>query len=98
MANLTRLPRSWGLRLGQLDDVRRVAIVSFNDQTIARDLDFGREFLIRNADQLLFGTDVLMPEQKIPQFELLDSLKLPEEVQYKIFRGNAIKLLKLEGK
>ncbi len=39
-----------------------------------------------------------MPEQKLPQFELLDSLKLPEEVQYKIFRGNAIKLLKLDGK
>ena len=67
------------------------------EKAIARDPDFGREFLIRNADQLLFGTDVLMPEQKIPQFELLDSLKLPEEVQYKIFRGNAIKLLKLEG-
>ena len=65
------------------------------EKAIARDLDFGREFLIRNADQLLFGTDVLMPAQKIPQFELLDSLKLPEEVQYKIFRGNAIKLLKL---
>lgn len=68
------------------------------EKAIARDPDFGREFLIRNADQLLFGTDVLMPEQKIPQFELLDSLKLPEEVQYKIFRGNAIKLLKLDGK
>ena len=68
------------------------------EKAIARDPDFGREFLIRNADQLLFGTDVLMPEQKIPQFDLLDSLKLPEEVQYKIFRGNAIKLLKLEGK
>ena len=67
------------------------------EKAIARDPDFGREFLIRNADQLLFGTDVLMPEQKIPQFELLDSLKLPEEVQYKIFRGNAIKLLKLRG-
>lgn len=68
------------------------------EKAIARDPDFGREFLIRNANQLLFGTDVLMPEQKIPQFELLDSLKLPEEVQYKIFRGNAIKLLKLDGK
>ncbi len=68
------------------------------EKAIARDPDFGREFLIRNADQLLFGTDVLMPEQRIPQFELLDSLKLPEEVQYKIFRGNAIKLLKLDGK
>ena len=65
------------------------------EKAIARDPDFGREFLIRNADQLLFGTDVLMPEQTIPKFDLLDSLKLPEEVQYKIFRGNAIKLLKL---
>ena len=65
------------------------------EKAIARDPAFGREFLIRNADQLLFGTDVLMPEQKIPQFELLDSLDLPDEVQFKIFRGNAIKLLKL---
>ena len=66
------------------------------EKAIARDPAFGREFLIRNANQLLFGTDVLMPGQKIPQFELLDSLNLPEDVQYKIFRGNAIKLLKLE--
>jgi predicted TIM-barrel fold metal-dependent hydrolase len=67
-------------------------------KAISRDVVFGREFIIRHADQLLFGTDVLMPEQKIPQFELLDSLRLPEEVQYKIYRGNAIKLLKLDGK
>ena len=67
------------------------------EKAIARDLKFGREFIIRHADQLLFGTDVLMPEQQIPQFTLLDSLKLPEEVQYKIYRGNAIKLLHLEG-
>ncbi|WP_397569501.1 amidohydrolase family protein [Schlesneria sp. T3-172] len=66
------------------------------EKAIARDLTFGREFVIRHADQLLFGTDVLMPNQKIPQFELLDSLNLPEDVQYKIYRGNAIKLLKLE--
>jgi predicted TIM-barrel fold metal-dependent hydrolase len=68
------------------------------EKAIARDPEFGREFIIRRADQLLFGTDVLMPEQTIPQFELLDSLKLPEDVQYKIYRGNAIKLLRLEGK
>ena len=67
------------------------------EKAIARDLKFGREFIIRHADQLLFGTDVLMPEQQIPQFTLLDSLKLPEEVQYKIYRGNAIKLLRLDG-
>jgi predicted TIM-barrel fold metal-dependent hydrolase len=64
---------------------------------IARDKKFGREFLLRWADRLLFGTDVLMSGQQIPQFELFDLLNLPEEVQYKIYRGNAIRLLKLEG-
>jgi len=68
------------------------------EKAIARDPAFGREFIIRNANQLLFGTDVLMPEQKIPQFDLLNSLKLPADVQYKIYRGNAIQLLKLSGK
>lgn len=68
------------------------------EKAIARDLAFGREFLIRRADQLLFGTDVLMPEQKIPQFELFESLNLPAEVQRKIYRDNALKLLKLETK
>lgn len=65
-------------------------------RAIARDKEFGREFIIRNADQLLFGTDVLMPGQTIPHFELHQSLNLPREVQYKVFRGNAIKLLKLQ--
>ncbi|MFV2066816.1 MAG: amidohydrolase family protein [Pirellulales bacterium] len=63
------------------------------EKAIARDPKFGREFIIRRADQLLFGTDILMPNQKIPQFELLDSLDLPEQVQYKIYRGNANHLL-----
>jgi hypothetical protein len=39
-----------------------------------------------------------MAEQKVPHFELLASMNLPEDVQYKIYRGNAIKLLKLAGK
>jgi predicted TIM-barrel fold metal-dependent hydrolase len=64
---------------------------------IARDKKFGREFVLRWADRLLFGTDVLMSKQEIPQFELYDSLDLPEDVQHKIYRGNAIRLLKLEG-
>lgn len=67
------------------------------EKAIARDPKFGREFIIRRADQLLFGTDVLMPDQQIPQFALLDSLELPEDVQYKIYRGNALKLLGLDG-
>jgi predicted TIM-barrel fold metal-dependent hydrolase len=67
------------------------------EKAIARDPEFGREFIIRRADQLVFGTDVLMPDQGIPQFELLESLDLPDDVRYKIYRGNAIKLLKLEA-
>jgi len=67
------------------------------EKAIARDPAFGREFLIRRADQLVFGTDVLMPDQSIPQFELLESLNLPEYVRQKIYRGNALKLLKLEN-
>jgi predicted TIM-barrel fold metal-dependent hydrolase len=65
---------------------------------IARDEKFGRDFLIRRADRLLFGTDFLMADQEVPQFDLFDSLKLPDEVQAKIFRGNAIRLLKPDGK
>jgi predicted TIM-barrel fold metal-dependent hydrolase len=64
---------------------------------IHRDEKFGRDFLIRRADRLLFGTDFLMADQEIPQFDLLDSLNLPDAVQAKIYRNNAIRLLKLEG-
>ena len=62
---------------------------------IARDVDFGKKFLARRAGRLLFGTDFLMADQEVPQFELLDSLKLPDDVQAKIYRRNAIRLLKL---
>lgn len=65
------------------------------EKAITRDPAFGREFIIRNANQLVFGTDFLMGGQEIPQFELLDSLKLPEDVQAKIYRDNAKRLLKL---
>lgn len=67
------------------------------EKAIARDRGFGREFLIRRADQLLFGTDVLMPDQPIPQFELFESLDLPGEVKRKIYYDNAAQLLKLEA-
>lgn len=63
---------------------------------IMRDLEFGRDFLIRRADRLLFGTDYLEPGQDVPQFELYnETLDLPEDVRQKIFRGNARKLLGL---
>jgi hypothetical protein len=60
---------------------------------IRRDLEFGREFVIRRADRLLFGTDYLANAQQVPQFDLHDSLDLPAEVQAKVFRENARKLL-----
>lgn len=62
---------------------------------IKRDLKFGREFVVRRADRLLFGTDFLSPGQAVPQFELVETLDLPEEVQRKVFRDNARRLLSL---
>lgn len=63
---------------------------------ISRDLNFGREFLIRRQDRIVFGTDYLAPQQNVPQFELFEQkLELPAEVQAKIFRDNARRLLKL---
>ncbi len=67
-------------------------------RAIARDPKFGRDFLIRNAGQLLFGTDFLTKDQTVPHFEMLGSLNLPEKVQYEIYRGNAIRLLNLDLK
>ena len=61
---------------------------------ISRDLDFGREFLIRRQDRVMFGTDFLSPGQAVPQFDLFEkSLDLPAEVAVKIQRDNARKLL-----
>jgi len=64
--------------------------------SLSRDLVFGREFLIRRQDRIMFGTDFLAPGQAVPQFDLFeDQLELPEKVQQKIFRDNARKLLKI---
>jgi predicted TIM-barrel fold metal-dependent hydrolase len=62
---------------------------------ITRDPKFGREFLVRRADRLMFGTDFLAPGQEVPQLALYRQLDLPEDVQAKIFRDNARRVLKL---
>lgn len=64
---------------------------------ISRDPSFGREFLIRRADRLLFGTDFLSPGQNVPQLEMYAQIDLPANVQARIFRDNARKLLGLGG-
>jgi len=66
-------------------------------KAISRDPEFGKTFLIRRADRLMFGTDFLAPKQEVPQLTLFRSLQLPAEVEAKIFRDNARKLLKLTG-
>ncbi len=64
--------------------------------SISRDLAFGQQFLIRRQDRIMFGTDFLAPEQDVPQFELFEErLKLPVDVQHKIYRDNARRLLRL---
>jgi hypothetical protein len=62
---------------------------------ISRDPEFGRQFLIRRADRLLFGTDFLAPGQDVPQLDLYAKVDLPAEVQQKVFLGNARRLLDL---
>ncbi|MAV37255.1 MAG: amidohydrolase [Planctomycetaceae bacterium] len=64
--------------------------------SISRGLKFGREFLLRRQDRIMFGTDYLAPKQPIPQFELFERmLDLPTEVTEKIYRGNARRVLGL---
>ena len=60
---------------------------------IQRDLDFGRKFIVRRKDRLLFGSDYLSPGQVVDQFTLLRLLKLPADVEAKVFRENARRLL-----
>lgn len=64
-------------------------------RAISRDTAFGREFLIRRAERLMFGTDFLSPGQDVPQLTLFRTLDLPAEVQAKVFRDNARALLGL---
>ncbi len=65
--------------------------------SITRDLEFGREFIIRRSDRLLFGTDYLSPGQGVPQFELYGKTlaDLPQAVKDKVFRNNARRVLGL---
>ena len=65
--------------------------------SISRDAEFGRAFMIRRQNRLMFGTDYLQPGQAVPQFEVFDGLDLPKEVAGKIFRGNAEKVLALKS-
>lgn len=62
---------------------------------LARDMTFARDFMIRRADRLCFGTDYLSMGQPVPQLTLFDTLELPAAVQAKIFRENARRVLQM---
>ncbi len=62
-----------------------------------RDRKFAREFIIRNQDKLLFGTDegwwsFKKDPSQYKHYTFFESLNLPKEVRYKVYRGNAEKL------
>ena len=64
-------------------------------RAISRDKAAGREFLIRNAGKLLFGTDSgewSYGKEPAPQFALLEELELSADVKKKIYRENAERL------
>jgi predicted TIM-barrel fold metal-dependent hydrolase len=60
---------------------------------IARDINFGKAFLTRRADRMMFGTDYLAPGQGVPQLSLYAEIDLPEEVKAKVYRENAKRVL-----
>lgn len=66
-------------------------------QVLERDRAFARAFCIRNQDKLLFGTDegwwsFKDEPTKYKHYTFFESLDLPDDVRYKIYRGNAEKL------
>jgi len=64
---------------------------------VLRDPQFGRQFLERRADRLLFGTDYYDASQSdFQQFELLSRIELPAAAAAKISRLNARRLLALD--
>ncbi len=61
---------------------------------MTRDPAFGREFLRRRADRLMFGTDYYdLTQREFPQFSLFDELKIDAEIRRKIGGANARRLL-----
>ena len=66
-------------------------------QVLGKDRAYAREFCIRHQDKLLFGTDEGWwsfndEKTKYAHYTFFEELDLPDDVRYKIYRGNAQKL------
>ncbi len=68
---------------------------------LARDADYGPRFLTEFQDRLLFGTDICFFEMPFRTMDILlewgRTKKISQTVLNKIGRGNAVKLLGLDG-
>ena len=77
------------------------AELSDASQALGRDPDYGPKFLTEFQDRLLFGTDFCNVGMPFPTRDILlawrAAKKISEEVFCKVARGNAIRLLKLDG-
>ncbi len=60
---------------------------------LTRDPEFGVRFLEQHADKLLFGTDILYPEQELPIIHYIKSVQLSPKAYKAITEDNAKKLL-----
>lgn len=81
--------------LGRFSNLHADLSAGSGANAITRDIEFGREFLIRHADRLMFGTDAVGPGQSVPHFELYGEIDLPDRVKRKILHENARALLEL---
>lgn len=64
---------------------------------LTRDPEFGRKFLERWQDRLLFGTDYLAPGQKCPIIQFIREVDISRRARRKITGDNARRLLKLKA-
>jgi predicted TIM-barrel fold metal-dependent hydrolase len=60
---------------------------------LSRDIEFGKDFLIEFQDRCLYGRDLFDNRHQ----EFLNSLGLPDDVLQKIYCGNALRLVPLDG-
>ena len=99
-ADLGRYPKTKVAPGGALDRLFELYANLYGDlssgsgyNALARDPEFATPFLKRRADRLLFGTDYLSRGWDTGQHDLFGRLELPQDVQQKIFRENARKLI-----
>jgi len=81
--------------LGQYPNLYGDLSANSGYNALNRDPDFGLDFLERHQDKLLFGSDMIYPNQSLPMLEFLRRCHISVPARQKICAGNARRLLKL---